>query len=242
MIDAARQVPFYSKNSIFAAIKQKIFHSKPKKHTQHLSLKINWSKLSCYLFSIFHGRCVTTTCRGRKYCRETFTSTPRRSSLWNFNENTLTVYIELPSVLHLGIRDIRHAAVAGEELASVLNSRYERENAGGDVGVGAHLWDGFHEFKTVYRTGLPDRWAISTLEKTNAGRQADLEKLKLTAAGSRTPRERKCKKEWERESVCVCEKENKHTHTHVYIYISISIYLERERERELLEHESMFFS
>ena len=67
------------------------------------------------------------------------------------------MYIELPSVLHLGIRDIRHAAVAGEELASVLDSRHKRENAGGDVGVGAHLWDGFHEFKTVYRTGLPDR-------------------------------------------------------------------------------------
>lgn len=51
------------------------------------------------------------------------------------------MYVEFPSVFHLGIRDIRDAAVAGEELAGVLDTRHKRENAGGDVGVGAHLWD-----------------------------------------------------------------------------------------------------
>lgn len=65
---------------------------------------------------------------------------------------TLTVYIELPSILHLGIRDIRHAAMAGEELPGILDTRHEGEKARGDVLVGAHLRDSFHEFKTVYRT------------------------------------------------------------------------------------------
>lgn len=64
------------------------------------------------------------------------------------------MYVELPAVLHLGIRDIRHAAAAGEKLAGVLDARHEGEDAGGDVVVGAHLREGFHEFKTVYRTVL----------------------------------------------------------------------------------------
>lgn len=49
------------------------------------------------------------------------------------------MYVELPSVLHLGIRDIRYAAATGEELARILDARDEGENAGGDVVVGAHL-------------------------------------------------------------------------------------------------------
>lgn len=59
----------------------------------------------------------------------------------NFNGNKLTVYVELPLVLHLGIRDILHAPVAGEELARILDSRHEREDAHGDVVVGAYLRD-----------------------------------------------------------------------------------------------------
>lgn len=59
----------------------------------------------------------------------------------NFNGNKLTVYVELPLVLHLGIRDILHTPVAGEELARILDSRHEREDAHGDVVVGAYLRD-----------------------------------------------------------------------------------------------------
>lgn len=105
------------------------------------------------------------------------------------------MYVELPSVLHLGIRDIRHAAVAGEELARVLDTRHEREHAGGDVVVGAHLRDSFHEFKTVYRTGARIG-ARSATEKTNAwpwadsGRRRKSARRKSNLQGSAGDRER----------------------------------------------------
>lgn len=59
----------------------------------------------------------------------------------NFNGNKLTVYVELPLVLHLGILDILHTPMAGEELARILDTRHEREDADGDVVVGAYLRD-----------------------------------------------------------------------------------------------------
>jgi len=67
-------------------------------------------------------------------------------------ENTLTVYIEVPSFLHLRVRDIWHAGATVEDLSGVFDSRHEREDAGCCVAIGAHLPAVFHEFKTVYRT------------------------------------------------------------------------------------------
>lgn len=56
-------------------------------------------------------------------------------------EEVLTIYIELPAVLHFGIRYDGVAAAAGEELAGVFDLRDEGEDARRHVAVRAHLWD-----------------------------------------------------------------------------------------------------
>lgn len=48
---------------------------------------------------------------------------------------TLTIYIELPSLLHLRVRNIWHAGATVEELAGVFDTRHECEDAGCYVAV-----------------------------------------------------------------------------------------------------------
>lgn len=68
-------------------------------------------------------------------------------------ENTLTIYIEVPSFLHLRVRYIWHAGATVQDLSGVFDGRHECEDAGCCVTVGAHLAGRYtHEFKTVYRT------------------------------------------------------------------------------------------
>lgn len=60
-----------------------------------------------------------------------------------FSAKTLTIYIELPSVLHLRVRNIWHAGATVEQLAGVFDTRHECEDAGRCVVVGTHLPAGF---------------------------------------------------------------------------------------------------
>lgn len=69
---------------------------------------------------------------------------------WCVFVKTLTVYIELPSFLHLRIRNIWYAGATVEELSGVFDTRHECEDAGCYVAVGTRLPARFHEFKTVY--------------------------------------------------------------------------------------------
>lgn len=65
---------------------------------------------------------------------------------------TLTIYIELPLVLHLRAGNIWHAGATVEKLSGIFDTRHECEDAGCCVAIGARLpAQDFHEFKTVYQ-------------------------------------------------------------------------------------------
>lgn len=82
----------------------------------------------------------------RSHTRREIAGTP-----WCVSVKTLTVYIELPSFLHLRVRNIWHVGATVEELSGVFDTRHECEDAGCYVTVGTRLPARFHEFKTVYR-------------------------------------------------------------------------------------------
>lgn len=95
---------------------------------------------------------VSTARRAIAYTRREIAGRPPHRCV---SVKTLTIYIELPLVLHLRARNIWHAGATVEKLSGIFDTRHECEDAGCCVAVGACLpARRFHEFKTSLPNNL----------------------------------------------------------------------------------------